>query len=170
MVTKKRITAPDGVVTVSGKRANGMGSLYYDEKRERWVATFADPTTKKRRKVLGRTQDDAETRRTERIKELEAARAVSILGSDPTFRAYAELWLEVDAPSEARPNTLRSYKQDIRRLNVELGDLPLSTLTPKNTKAAMAKIRASYGYGTSKNARARLRQILDEAVADDLGR
>src|SRR5215210_9422154 len=62
----KRVTTADGSFTVNGKAANGEGSLY----RERdgwWRATFRVPGESRRRRVRGRTREEALRRRGEAL-------------------------------------------------------------------------------------------------------
>ena len=55
-----------------GRRANGAGSVYFDQANECYFATWQD-SDGKRRKVRGKTQGDAERRRAAAIEEHEAA-------------------------------------------------------------------------------------------------
>jgi hypothetical protein len=48
----KRATGMDGATTVRGKRANGAGSVYFDQANECYLATWRD-SEGKRRKVRG---------------------------------------------------------------------------------------------------------------------
>jgi hypothetical protein len=49
----KRTTDAGGATTVRGKRANGAGSVYFDQANECYFATWRD-TDGKRRKVRGK--------------------------------------------------------------------------------------------------------------------
>ena len=160
----KRHVGTDGTVTIAGKNPNGAGSTYFHQAKGRWVATYVDPNTAKVRTVTAATKGDAEARRTAKVAELIANRPTSVLGPDPTFAALAAWWLETTAPSLVRPNTLRSYEQDVRRLTAELGTVRVSDVDPGTAQSAIAAIRKTFGHGTTVNARARLRQILEAAV------
>ena len=162
--TGKRRTEADGTVTVAGKAGNGEGSTYWDASKGRWRASYVDPNTGKRRTVTAATKADAEARRSAKVAELIANRPTSALGSAPTFAALAAWWLETTAPSNARPTTVRSYGQDVRRLNAELGTVPVSELDAATAQTAITAIGNKFGHGTTRNARARLRQILEAAV------
>lgn len=54
----KRTTGADGTTTVRGKRANGGGSVYFEQANECYFATWRD-SDGKRRKVRPRVHDKA---------------------------------------------------------------------------------------------------------------
>lgn len=159
---KRKVSA--GRVTVAGKAANGAGTVFWEADRARWRARFVDPATGRTRSVTAPTQEEVIRRRQAKLAELDATRPVGALGADPTVSELATWWLEHVAPERARPNTLRSYGQDVRRICDVIGALPVSALDVATARATVTKIRGRYGRGTTANARARLRQICEAAV------
>lgn len=165
----KRVVTATGYV-VADKNANGQGSIHLDNKGS-YRATYKDPITGKRRTVTAGTKGEAAARREAKLAELEAEkealatkRPQSVLGDSPTFAQLADWWLDHEAPAVARPTTLRGYAQDITRLNKYLGGLAIRDLDYSTSLATVSSLRKSFGYGTTRNAQARLRQLAGVAV------
>lgn len=159
----KRSTNKDGTVTVTGKAANGQGSVYFHAAKNCWVATYVDASGK-RRTTSAPTQAEARQRRDAKLATLSAQRPTSVLGANPTVSKVAQWWLENLAPAKARPTTLLGYTNDVKRLTKLIGDLPVSELDYPTAETTIRQLRDSYGYGTTRNARARLRQIAETAI------
>ena len=160
--TGKRITVGDRVV-VAGKNANGSGSVY--RVGDRYKATFTDPTTGKRRTASGRTKEEAERRRSEKLAELAAASPSGRLGADPNVAALADWWLDNVAAVSVRPSTLHTYKKDVQRITDNLGTTLVSDLDTEAVRTFLAAMRRDgLAASTARNARTRLRQIAEHAV------
>ncbi|MEZ5204358.1 MAG: AP2/ERF family transcription factor [Acidimicrobiales bacterium] len=99
----KRHVGSDGTVTIAGKNPNGSGSTYFHQAKGRWVATYVDPNTGKRRTVTAATKGDAEARRTAKVAELIANRPTSVLGPHPTFDALAAGGSRRPPPASSAP-------------------------------------------------------------------
>ena len=80
----KRTSHADGSTTVSGKRGNGQGSIFYEKGRGRWVGSWVDGNDK-RRKTTGKTREQVEAKLAERM---------TAPPDGPKLADAAELWLE----------------------------------------------------------------------------
>lgn len=162
----------DGTREVIGRNANGADSVFWDRSKDRWRATYYHPTTGQRRSVLGRTRVDAERRRREKVSDLELASPVGVLGNDPTIAQLVDWFL--DRVADVRPNTLYSYRAQCRPITTDLGPLPVRSVTVEHLRIFLGDLRSdverngetrkAYSDHTVTNIRARLRQVLEEAV------
>ena len=83
----KRTKHSDGSTTVSGKRGNGQGSVFFEKNRSGWVGSWID-VNGKRRKTTGKTRERAERKLAEKM---------TALPDGPPLVEAAELWLEAHA-------------------------------------------------------------------------
>lgn len=172
----KQVRSADGtVLEVRGKASNGSGSVF--AYRGGWTATYEDPATGKRRSVRGRTRAEAEQRRSDRLAAAAKTRG-DTLGKDPSVAEVAEWWLTNRAASSVRPSTLHAYGKDVARIGAVIGQTRIADLNLEAVEAFIAKLRTTHPgpdgkpsgplrVSTIRNARARLRQIVECAM--DLG-
>ena len=167
--TPKRTTDAAGATIVRGKRANGVGSVYFDQANGCYFATWRDADGK-RRKVRGKTQADAERRRTEAIEQYEAA--VEVRGSRfttaTTVHELGAWWLENVAPHRMRPSSLGAVT---KRLTVErLGDLATVTVVALTSEqvqewqSGLLRGKRKLSPSTVADTRVTLNQVLECAV------
>jgi hypothetical protein len=102
----KRVKAVDGSFTVSGKAANGEGSLYR-EADGTWRATYRVPGESRPRRVRGRTREEALRRRAEAVTQALESRprspATTALSGSTTIAELAAWWLATVASVRVRP-------------------------------------------------------------------
>lgn len=112
------------------KRGNGEGTVYFQQKRQRWVAavTLGDG---RRRYVYGKTREDVG-------KKLTAAMAtvhqgLPLPGAQLTLGKFLEDWLAEAARPKLKPSTYRSYEELVRlHIAPSLGKHSLIKLTPQH--------------------------------------
>jgi integrase len=165
----KRTEAADGTVSVTGKAANGEGSIYFVASKGTYRAAWVDPATGKRRTVSAFTKAEAARRMADARAEAEGAAAAGPLGPDATVAEVARWWLANVAAGQVRPPTQHAYRKDVERIAAApLGSTPARALDLEAAREFVARLRTDgYAVGTIRNTRARLRQIADCAV--DLG-
>lgn len=163
----KRTEAADGAVCVTGKAANGEGSIYFDAYKGSYRAAWVDPATGKRRTVMASTKAEAARRMADA--RAEGAAGAGPLGPEATVADVARWWLTNIAAGQVRPPTHHAYRKDVERIAADsLGSAPARTLDLEAAREFVARLRADgFAVGTVRNTRARLRQIADCAV--DLG-
>ena len=160
------------------KRANGLGSIWWNDKRRRYVGqvtVHAEDGTIKRRTVFGRTQEEI----ADRLHRLRAEIDGPTL--DPsgtpqtsphlTLSTFLTYWLDNVVPLEGKAqSTLRSYA-DVVRLYVDptIGRIPLVELKPADVRRMMTKMTADGKKpNTVRLARTVLRRALRTAMRDEL--
>ncbi len=77
-----------------GKRGNGEGTIYYDEKHKRWVAQAT--IQGKRRSFYGKTQREARDKLRQVLSDLD--RGILPAASKPTVAQYLAAYLEAHGP------------------------------------------------------------------------
>lgn len=165
----KRATGADGATTVRGKRANGAGSVYFDQANECYFATWQD-SDGKRRKVRGKTQGDAERRRAVAIEEHETATRVRDSRFTPatTVHELGVWWLANVAPHRMRPSSVGTVGKRLtsERLGV-IADVAITTLTSEQVQewqSGLLRGKHALSASTVADTRVTLNQVLDCAV------
>jgi hypothetical protein len=165
----KRATGADGATTVRGKRANGAGSVYFDQANECYFATWQD-SDGKRRKVRGKTQGDAERRRAVAIEEHEAATRARDSRFTPatTVHELGVWWLANVAPHRMRPSSVGTVGKRLtsERLGV-IADVAITTLTSEQVQewqSGLLRGKHALSASTAADTRVTLNQVLDCAV------
>lgn len=160
--SRKTVDNGDGTRSIVGRNANGDGSIYWDASKDRWRATYQDPTTGRRRSVLGRDKADAADRRDRKLADLQAAAPSGVLGQNPTV-AQLGAWF-LDHVADVRPGTLNTYRKHVAVIDRHLGQVHVRDVSIEQLRIFMTDLRDEYADATASNVRARLRQILEEAV------
>lgn len=170
----KRSAGPDGV-RVTGKAANGEGSVYFDRSNSLWIATYTLPGELNRagrpkiRKVSGPTRAAVLERRRARLDqargETERAAADRLL----SVYEFCEWWLNVVQAPRVRPSSLQSIRA---RLTTErLGDLSrmrLADVRPQDVASWQQRLLTSLAPKTVADSRTTLGQVFDAAVDHDV--
>jgi integrase len=149
----------------------------------RAVASARDATTgqgKRRYSVLFPTKGEAEKHAKKWRADLAAkhGRFASAQDGAPTFTEYAAEWV-ARAGLDRRQATVENYEQFVTRyLGPAFGAEPITAITPKALRAFITRVRAPGGSrrfkdrglssGSLRIGLACLRQILDDAVADEI--
>jgi integrase len=163
----KRVKAVDGAFTVSGKAANGEGSLYR-EADGTWRATYRVPGESRPRRVRGRTREEALRRRAEALTRALESRprspATTSLSSSTTIAELAAWWLVTVAGLRVRPSSLGKYVDRVERITAWLGDVRIAGLRPEQVATWQAQLLGPLSASTVADTRATFRSIVDEAV------
>lgn len=160
----RKIQADDeGRRTVAGKNANGEGSAYFDASKNAWRATYTDPVTLKRRTKLAATKADAIARARAAEEQARAAAPSGVLGANPTIGQLCD-WFMTHAVDVA-PGTYATYMKHCRRITEGLGTVRILDLNVERVRLFMSELRdADAAPNYIANVRARLRQIVEEAI------
>lgn len=153
------------------RRANGQGSIWYDDKRQRYVGQISvrdRAGNPKRRTVFARTQAELDTR----MDELRKATVVSpTMPTSPSLSRFMTYWLEEVLPLEGlKPKTINGYADTIRlHIDPTIGRIPVAELTAADVRRMlMAMLRRGLAPNTQRIARSTLRRALRTAEADGL--
>lgn len=156
------------------RRRVGAGCVhpvYVEGKITAWrgLASYQDPVTGKRhrRSVTRKTYRAAERALRALLKTLPATartsrRGAAVVALPPatdgvTLLAFLHRWLDY-RQRDLRPNTYRSYVNELLHLIPHLGDLPLATLTPLQIQEAMTE-RLEHELSTAKSLATALRTL-----------
>lgn len=153
------------------KRANGTGSIWWDDKRQRYmgqITVYDVAGTVRRRTVSARTQAELDTR----LRRLQNATDATVdAPANWTVSGFLTYWLDEVLPLENKaPRTVRSYQEVCRYyIDPHLGRIELAELTPVHVRKMMAALTAK-GYAPSTVSRARktLSRALRTALRDEL--
>lgn len=165
----KRSTSSEGVTTVRGKRANGGGSVYWDQSNDCYFATWTD-STGKRRKSRGKTQAEAQQRRDDAIDQhgLIAARGPSRFTPATTVGELAAWWLANVAPHRMRPSSLGTVGKRLTRERLgSIADVAVMELTSEQVQEWQSGLLVGANKlspSTVSDTRVTLNQVLDCAV------
>jgi integrase len=162
----KRVRGADGSFTVSGKAANGEGSLYR-EVDGAWRATYRVPGESRPRRVRGRTREEALRRRGEALTKAhtEVPRpSTTALSASNTIAEFAAWWLNTVAAVRVRPSSLGKYVDRVERITAWLGDVRIGSLRAEQVATWQSEILTSLSAKTVADTRATFRSVMSEAV------
>ncbi len=136
----KRTSHADGTTTVSGKRGNGQGSVFFEKSRNRWVGSWVDGDGK-RRKTTGKTREQVEAKLAEKA---------AALPEGPELAEAMERWLDRHARTAGlRPSSIGDYRTRIKRVAAtKLGSKKVSAIELKDLKAWQADSLDQYSVKT----------------------
>lgn len=146
------------------KRANGRGSLFKDQRRKGWVASFID--------IHGRRKSEIFTSEKEAEKWLDSQISAKMLGATnfaanpkQTVTEYLENWLEF-RKSRIRFNTYESYRKAIRNLiSPRIGNKNAGKLKPIDIDRFFNDlIEEGYAGGTIRSAYSTLSKAYNDGV------
>jgi len=126
------------------RRANGQGSIYWDPKRKRWVASAFDIHNRRHSRFFKRKQDGENWLHEQRV-----ARALGnstyALDGKATVSEFLLEWIE-QYRGNIRPNTYRNYRETIcSRINPYIGNLNASKLQAPSIEKLYGTLREK-GY------------------------
>jgi integrase len=162
----KRLRGADGSFTVSGKAANGEGSLYR-EVDGAWRATYRVPGESRPRRVRGRTREEALRRRGEALTRAltkERKPSKTALSASSTVAEFSAWWLNTVAAVRVRPSSLGKYVDRVERITASLGDVRIGSLRPEQVATWQSELLKSLSAKTVADTRATFRSIVAEAV------
>lgn len=146
------------------KRANGRGSLFKDQRRKGWVASFID--------IHGRRKSEIFTSEKEAENWLDSQISAKMLGATnfaanpkQTVTEYLENWLEF-RKSRIRFNTYESYRKAIRNLiSPRIGNINAGKLKPIDIDRFFNDlIEEGYAGGTIRSAFSTLSKAYNDGV------
>lgn len=152
------------------RRDYNQGSLFWDEARERWCASFSykDPATGARRyrrkfgKGKGALNDWLDE-----MKGMKRA-GKSLDPKSAMISDWMPIWL-ADYKKSIRPTTRASYDDNIKRVIIpEIGSLKIREITPHDIQAFIGRIEKKYSPRGVQYARGILSQSLKDAEEDGL--
>lgn len=163
----KRVSDAVGSFTVSGRSANGEGSVYR-ESDGWWRATYRLPGESRPRRVRGRTRDEAVRRRGEALTEALDGQArlvsTSTLTSSSTVAEFSTWWLRTIASARVRPSSLGKYEDRLERATAWLGDVRIGKLNGEQVATWQAELLKTLSAGTVADTRGTFRSAMEEAV------
>ena len=114
------------------RRANGEGSIQYNNERQRWEARFSkkDPASgvTYRRKFSGKTQREAVSKGKSWIQEIEDGMLPN--AHKMTVTEWIDIWLEDYIRPNVRIKSYLKYKSSLRcNIKPHIGNLPLKNIT-----------------------------------------
>jgi integrase len=157
------------------RKADGTPSAS-DGTGKRWRARYVDDRGREHERRFDR-KADAQRWLGQQSASVVDGRHVAPRDAQITVREWCETWLA--GYQGRRPNTVANARVYIREITDEFGDMPLSALRPSHVKTWVAKLLARPSTRSDRplsaryanNLHAKLRQILEDAVHDDvLGR
>ncbi|CAN5720995.1 hypothetical protein BH24ACT5_BH24ACT5_03530 [soil metagenome] len=163
----KRVRDADGSFTVSGKAANGEGSLYR-EIDGAWRATFRVPGESRPRRVRGSTRQEALRRRgaalTTALAEQSRPATTATLSPTSTIAEVAAWWLKTIAAVRVRPSSLGKYTDRVERVTAWLGDVRIGSLRAEQGATWQSELLATLSASTVADTRTTFRTVMAEAV------
>lgn len=157
---------PDG--GIMARRAYGTGSIWYDEKRDRYVGTvelgWTARGTRRRKAVTGKTRRAVQTKIRDLLREADANEA-PVVGGKPTVKVWADQWLEI-TQRKSRPTTWQASASQVRTWIVPtIGHRRLEQLRPADVRAIE---RAMESAGRKPSTIARCMAVLHKMLEDAL--
>ncbi len=132
------------------RRANGQGSIYKCEKRQRWVASAFDIHNKRHSKFFKRKQDAENWLHEQRIAR-QLGNSTYALNGKATVAQFLLAWVE-QYRGNIRPNTYRNYRETIcSRINPYIGELNAAKLPPQSIEKLYGTLREKGYRGGSIN-------------------
>jgi len=149
--------------TKQRRRANGEGTQWWDDKRQRYmgqITVYDADGSPQRRTVSARTQDELG----DRLEQLRRSAAATIDNpTNLTVSRFLTYWLDDVLPTENKaPGTERNYR-DMCRLYIDphIGRIELAELSPADVTRMMAALRRS---GKSPTTISKARKVLARAL------
>ena len=146
------------------KRANGRGSVFWDQRRRGWVASFVDIHGRRKSEIFP-TENKAERWLDLQREAKERGSSNFAVNPKQTVTEYLESWLEF-RKSRIRYNTYISYKKAIKTLIApRIGGLKAGKLKPIEVdKFFNELIDAGYAGGTIRSAYSALSKAFNDGV------
>lgn len=155
----------------SGKRrVHGMGSVYYDASRDRFVGSYEAGWTvrgtRRRRKVSARTQKGAEAKLLKAIRAQQAGDTGSTV-TRTSVKRWSDQWLEI-REEDLGVETLKADRSLMKTWIVPtIGHRRLDQLTPGDIRAVSKAITdAGRAPTTARRAHAILEKMLKDAMVE----
>lgn len=146
------------------RRANAEGTIYFDDRRQRWRARYMLPNGQ-RPEVTAKTQRECRDRLARAVRARDSG-APETAGRQ-TLGEWLDYWLTHEAPARCRPGTLTDYRSMIRvHIVPALGRMRLVNLRPEHVQRLLTDLsRAGKSPATVIKVRSILRRALTRAMA-----
>lgn len=141
---------------MSTRKDNGSGTFFYDEKRDRWVATiqWTDKTGSRRRKSFtGKKKTIVKNKLNDFKTQLNITNG-NISNDDILFKTYADLWMTNIQKNLLKPTSYTRKEVTLsRQVYPLIGDIPISQLTHDDIQNMINELAAQgLSYSTIKKA------------------
>ena len=147
------------------RRGHNEGSIFKDSRgRYHFTITVHDPDRTWRKDFTARTRKEVVERKERWEDERAAAAAGKRAPTDEPLAEYLERWLRDAVEGRTSVGTLTAYRQSVRRIGREIGDVRLSALTASAIAAAVSALLARLSPSTVRRDLLTLRAALDRAV------
>lgn len=127
------------------KNANGQGTIYWSQTRQRWVAQFSHPNNKRPCGIF-KLKKDAQDWIEEQKRLLAAGQSTYVPHPKMTVQEFLNGWLELKIKPKA-PETYRNYQSAISRINKHIGNHVAAKLSPHAVEQMLGKLKLEYPNG-----------------------
>ena len=165
----KRTAGPNGL-RVTGKAANGEGSVYFDRANSLWIATYTlpgevDPVGRpKIRKVTGATRVAVLERRSTRLENAANRPGVAVRSEWLSVHEYCQWWLDVVEVPRVRPSSLQAMRARLTRARLgHLAPMRLLDVRSRDVARWQQHLLTSLAPKTVADSRTALAQVFDAA-------
>jgi integrase len=145
------------------KNANGEGSIYWSEKRKRWVAQHTFSETKRPTKFF-KLKRDANKWLEEQKRMKQMGQSTYTPHAKMKVKDFLESWLAHRNKKPMPPETFRNYKGAIKRITAEIGAENAMQLSPHSIEELLTNMSKTYSESTCSNAYAVLSAAYRYAV------
>lgn len=141
-----------------GKRANGEGTIYYDQSRSCWRGEISDESGRKR-KITAKTKKDAAAKLNVLKSEIADGRLVA---QRMSVNQLSETWVKKVHDAKAlAPATRANNKWAIGVIQTHIGSIQISKLSPDRIEALFEKlVLKGYGFQSLNKIRNMLSQMM----------
>lgn len=149
----------------SERGTRGLGTVFWNEKRQRWIGRKPIGTTPDGRTLYVQRSDPDHKALVKKMREAEAP------GDDITFKEWATRWLD---SLDVRESTLESYRRSLLDHCAPLGRMKLSAVKVGHANALLVKLakgdgdRDGLSPGSVVNVRAHAAACFEAAIRDEL--
>jgi integrase len=150
------------------KNANGQGTIYWDDKRQRFVAqliglNLTSAGKPKRNTRVFKLKKDAQNWLEEQKLIRSSGQTTYSLSPKMTVTEFLTQWNR-RFESKHSPETFRNYQGAIKRIDPHIGHLRASQRSPHAVEELVFQLEKNYGESTVRNAYAVLRAAYKYAV------
>lgn len=138
------------------RERNGNGSIYYDDKRDRWIAEiqWTDKNDTKHRKKFADKKKSAVKSRLDDFRKQLLLNSSDIADDDVIFQEYADNWLNTILKHSLKPTSFMRKEVTLKyQVYPHIGDIPMNRLTHDDIQNMVNALAAQgLSYSTIKKA------------------
>ena len=161
--TTKTILFADGSKSVFNKNGNGEGTLYFQESKNAWRASYVLEGETIRRYVQARTRDQAVAKRAQAILAGSSTSKSVRFSKRTTVAEFGAWWLDNEARHRVRSSSLDCMGQRLTRLG-PIGERALGDVKVEDLISWQSELLKSYAPKTVADSRTTARQVFAAAV------